>query len=351
VGGELAVTAGSIGVDVAVYELAPDEREEIEGLLASTMKRWDSAEADELLVHSAHVAHELPEELVEFVCGFRLTEPAAALAVKGFEVDDRSIGRTPTHWDAQPDPRSTLREELYFVLIGSLLGELFGWSTLQRGRLVHNVLPIKGEEEEQSGHGSSALLEWHTEDGFHPFRCDYLGLMALRNPDGVPTTFASIEAVELTEEQRQVLAEPRFLIRPDNEHLREKPAPPGLDNGSFRRQMEAMRAKPKPAAVLFGAYDRPYLRIDPFFMSAMPGDTEAAEALGEIVGQLEQGLEDVVLESGDVFVIDNYRAVHGRRSFRARYDGTDRWLKKILVTRDLRKSRAARSSAASRVLA
>jgi enduracididine beta-hydroxylase len=48
--------------------------------------------------------------------------------------------------------------------------------------------------------------------------------------------------------------------------------------------------------------------------------------------------------------VDNYRAVHCRSSFAARFDGTDRWLKRVNVARDLRKSRNARATAASRVL-
>ena len=55
-------------------------------------------------------------------------------------------------------------------------------------------------------------------------------------------------------------------------------------------------------------------------------------------------------DAGDFAFIDNYQAVHGRKPFRARYDGRDRWLKRINVVRDLRKSRESRLSAASRVL-
>ena len=48
------------------------------------------------------------------------------------------------------------------------------------------------------------------------------------------------------------------------------------------------------------------------------------------------------LESGDFCFLDNFRVVHGRKPFRARYDGTDRWLKCLNISCDLRKSRAAR---------
>lgn len=34
---------------------------------------------------------------------------------------------------------------------------------------------------------------------------------------------------------------------------------------------------------------------------------------------------------GDLTLIDNDVAVHGRIPFRPRYDGTDRWLKRVLI--------------------
>jgi hypothetical protein len=53
---------------------------------------------------------------------------------------------------------------------------------------------------------------------------------------------------------------------------------------------------------------------------------------------------------GYVAFIDNYRAAHGRKSFRARYDGTDRWLKQLNITRNLRGSRAWRPAAGNRII-
>jgi L-asparagine oxygenase len=80
------------------------------------------------------------------------------------------------------------------------------------------------------------------------------------------------------------------------------------------------------------------------------GDTEAEQALKKLVTELERVQQGVVVEAGTLLVVDNYLAVHGRRAFTARYDGTDRWLQKAVITRDLRKSRATRDSAAARVV-
>lgn len=72
-----------------------------------------------------------------------------------------------------------------------------------------------------------------------------------------------------------------------------------------------------------------------------------ARALGRLVRRPAEGIRDVVLGPGDVLFIDNYRAVRGRRPFRARHDGTDRWLGRALLARDLRKAGAARTSVLS----
>lgn len=47
----------------------------------------------------------------------------------------------------------------------------------------------------------------------------------------------------------------------------------------------------------------------------------------------------VSLAPGEVLVVDNDLAVHGRVPFRARYDGSDRWLKRASVRVPGRRSR------------
>jgi hypothetical protein len=66
--------------------------------------------------------------------------------------------------------------QILFILYGSLLGDVFGWATQQDGHIVHDVFPIKGNEQAQLGTGSEQTLWWHTEDAFFPYRADYIGL-------------------------------------------------------------------------------------------------------------------------------------------------------------------------------
>jgi alpha-ketoglutarate-dependent taurine dioxygenase len=85
-------------------------------------------------------------------------------------------------------------------------------------------------------------------------------------------------------------------------------------------------------------------------MTTIVGDRDAEEALEALVKGIEEHIVEEVLQPGSFLFIDNYRTVHGRKAFTAQYDGTDRWLKRINITRDLRRSRAARTFISSRVI-
>jgi Fe(II)/alpha-ketoglutarate-dependent arginine beta-hydroxylase len=265
------------------------------------------------------------------------------------------IGPTPEHWQLEPEISPVLREEILLILFGSLLGEPIAWATQQKGHIVHDIMPIKGMEQEQLGTGSEQLLWWHNEDAFHPYRGDYLSMMCLRNPDKVATTLASIDTVELSEEQIKLLFEPQFVIRPDESHLKKNAAQIDGDESaedllcSAYQGIERMNSAPEKISVLYGSPSSPYLRIDPYFMDAV--DDEAAQsALDALIKSIDEVLVDVVLKPGELLFIDNYKTVHGRKPFKAKYDGNDRWLKRINITKDLRKSRNARTSCLSRVI-
>ena len=326
---------------VVTYELSASDGRQVTGLVERLIGSYSSPEDRAFVAAAADLARSLPDGIVHFLRSFQGAEPAVAAVIRGLPVDDERVGPTPEHWNAHSDPARTMRDDLYFLLLGSLIGEVFGWSTLQNGALLHNVLPNRVEENEQSGAGSRAPLLWHIEDAFHPYRCDYLGLIALRNPDAIGTTLGSVRNLQVTQHEREVLWGRRFHIRPDKVHLR------GCSAGARGVEFEQ---SPKPVSILFGDAQAPYLRINPPFMTAVPGDEVAERVLGEVISRIAESIEEVILNPGDVVFIDNYLAVHGRGSFIPRYDGTDRWLRKALFTRDLRKSRGVRDGADGRVL-
>jgi L-asparagine oxygenase len=330
------------------YVLGRSEVEEVRRNVAALHKRGCDPRSPGFYDRHWAAVEGLPPGLRRFLESFRRTESSAACLVRGLPVDDQAIGPTPGHWEDAAASDGAIHEELALALCGIALGEPFTWATLQSGQIIQNILPIAGDEWRQNGYGSRALLEFHTEDGFHPLRCDYLLLLGLRNPDQVPTTIASVREVELGPEDRKVLGQKRFYIIPDDEHIRQLtarcPGHPAL------AEMIQMRDSPEPVAVLVGDPSRPYLRIDRPFMYCAEGDDKARGALDRLTAELERVQRDLVADPGTLLVLDNHLAAHGRKPFQRRRDGTDRWLKKITVLRDLRRAAARGGTGSSRVL-
>jgi enduracididine beta-hydroxylase len=335
-------------------ELSEDARRRTDLLIAEILDADSGPDNAELLGRLTVYAQEMPREVRIAANHFRLHEPAGGCVFTGFWVDDDTIGDTPDHW-GDTRHNSTAREDLFLLLCASLLGDPVAWATQQDGRLLHDVIPIKGHELAQINSSTAAPLWWHTEDAFHPYRAHYVGLLCLRNPDLAETTYAVFDDLDLDEDTVRTLMEPRYVIRPDESHLPKNrgggdaDAPRELLERSFA-WVEEVNSTPPLMPILFGDPASPYGRLDPYFMDRRDDDPSAMAAFDRFVKEIDNKLTSVVLQPGDVLFIDNYKSVHGRKPYVARYDGHDRWLRRVNVTRDLRSSRSARTTAAARVI-
>jgi L-asparagine oxygenase len=339
--------------------LSDRENRAVATLVDRVTERYRSVEDPDLIREASVLAHELPRTLREFLTEFRLDEPSGVCVIAGLPVDDDQIGDTPAHWEHKDplDLSPTLRQEVFFLLCASLLGDVFGWSTQQNGFLMHDVMPIKGHEQEQLGSGSEQLLWWHTEDAFHPFKGDYVSLMCLRNPDRVATTVATVDRIPWSELDTEALFAPHYTIRPDESHLPKNrrheedsdPARMALLDAAYAR-ITRLEEDPPRRPVLTGDRAKPYMCLDPYFMATDHLAERSRQAFEKFTAAIEAAIEPIVLEPGDCCFIDNLRAVHGRVPFTARFDGKDRWLKRLNITRDLRDSREARMSSSARVI-
>jgi L-asparagine oxygenase len=274
----------------------------------------------------------LPPGLAGHLTRLRNRRSPAALRIRG--VSFQLTTPTPQHW-REWQPETTLLHDFWLTLLCGQLGELFSYASLQAGRLVEDLLPIAGLEDLQLGLSSLGGFDFHVDDPFDDDRCDFFGLIAMRNPTRTETMLAAIDDADLSGLDTDVLFEPRFLIRVDPEHLEGM----GItDEVTLRRP------------VLSGSRSAPDLCLDWSYTDAVPGDDRARAGLADLRSRLEAVRTTVALEPGDVLLIDNHRLVHGRRPFQPRYDGTDRWLRHAMVTLDLGRSLARRSSAEDRVV-
>lgn len=338
------------------YTLTPEDLAAIEPVVAELTKTYEEIEDPELIRRSRLLAARLPQPLLDFLEEFRIAEPDAICMISGLPVDEAALGATPTHWRNSHVGSPALAQELVFLLCGAALGDVFGWATQQGGRIIHDILPIQGDEHREIGSNSLQHLSWHIEDAFHPCRGDYVALMCLKNPDDVETVVGSGFDVDWSALDVATLFEPEFTVMPDNSHqpasANESSGDPAIDRLTARSfaLIESWNTDPPPRPILFGDTKAPYMALDPYHMDSSGWSPRAKAAFTGLVDALEASLEPVALRPGELVFIDNFRAVHGRKSFVPRYDGSDRWLKRLNITRNLRGSRGWRLAPDHRII-
>jgi L-asparagine oxygenase len=215
--------------------------------------------------------------------------------------------------------------EMLLLAVMTLLGEPFTFASLYEGRLVQHVTAVPGREFAQTSEGSQARLDWHVEDAFTDSRCDYFGLLCLRGAPDAVTMLAPARMLRLPASAEKVLRQPRFVIAPDIAH--------GAGPAS---------AVPL-ASVLSGPPGDPEIRYDSVYQQpAEPGDGEAAEALCTLSAAIDAAAVGITMEPGDLLITDNRRVVHGRTGYQPRYDGTGRWLLRVMACASSREHRRRR---------
>ncbi|MGD9486167.1 TauD/TfdA family dioxygenase [Streptomyces sp. TRM70308] len=308
----------------SVIRLDDAERAELAALAGAVCDTAPGLVDDPRCVAAARaLSGELPVRLRARLRHFAWDAGAnASLLVRNLPVDPAAVPATPTV--AGSVQRAATTPAAALLLVGMALGEVISYDKEKSGALVHDVVPVPGMESFQ-GNAGSTRLNMHTENAFHPLRPDFVGLLCLRNDhdDVARLRLASVRTVVplLPEPVRAVLREPRFTIA--------APASFALPPGSE-----------EPRGLLTGSPDDPDLTVD--FSSTTPLDEEAAEALRLLEKAVDRGYRELLLAPGDLALVDNRMALHGRNAFQPRYDGADRWLQRIFVHIDHRRSRALR---------
>jgi L-asparagine oxygenase len=283
----------------------------------------DSAvESDEFVRAAGHAGRLLPSAVHDALIDFVDSPPSAgAIVIRGVPVG--SVPATP------PSPTAPVLKdrtsEFVLLTVARLLGQPVGYEPEHGGDLVQNIVPVRGATDRQVSTSSKVELMFHTEAAFHPHRPRALLLLCLRGDPSASTTLSSIHEVlpHLPDEVIATLFQPRFRTATDESYLH------GRSN-----------VLGPPVPVLSGRRERPTMVFDADLMVGTdPQADEALRVLSDAVAGLCTG---IALAEGDLLVVDNTAAVHGRTPFTPRFDGTDRWLQRTFVVSDLAPSAAER---------
>ncbi len=283
----------------------------------------DRVELDEALVHEAAMRGRiLPIAVDEALARFASrSNRAGALLVRNIP-----IGTLPPTPAAPGEPTDKdLATELALLTVARRLGEPVGYVPEHGGRIVQNIVPTRRDADRQTSTSSRSNLMFHTETAFHPHRPRYLLLLCLRGDPTARTTMASVHDVfdVLPTATVEAMFEPRYRTAVDASFLGDRP-------NQFGPTMP----------LVSGTTDSPTFVYDADLTIGV--DPEAQRVVDAVRDAIESCQRAVVLEPGDLLVIDNNVTVHGRSPFRARFDGLDRWLQRTFVVADLAPSAGER---------
>jgi alpha-ketoglutarate-dependent taurine dioxygenase len=284
--------------------------------------RADAALDEQLVRRAAIGARDLPIEVDEALVHFA-SEPhrSGALLIRNAPIGD--LPPTPPSPDAPV--AKDLSTELVLLTVARRLGQPVGYVPEHGGRIVQNIVPTATDADRQTSTSSRSNLMFHTETAFHPFRPRYLLLLCLRGDPAAHTTLVSVHELmdRLPAEVVDIMFEPRFRTAVDASFLGE-------------RTNELGPARP----LITGTRTEPTFVFDADL--TVGTDAEAEDVLVQVRDLIEAIKTSVVLEPGDLLVVDNNVAVHGRSPFVARFDGEDRWLQRSFVVTDLAPSAGQR---------
>ncbi len=198
------------------------------------------------------------------------------------------------------------------------LGHEYSYAKEKGGALVHDIFPTKAGAAKQSNESWQVDLSLHTENAFHPLRPDFVVLYCVRAPSVPPATHLSLllEILpNLTDEEMLVLREELFTIDV-------------VDSFLTGGEQDATL----PLKVLDGASRMPLVR---WHQSVKGTDEPSRNAASVFSEEAIAAAQPVRLQPGDLLAFANDRCLHGRDKFDATLDGSDRWLLRSYVRRDL----------------
>jgi len=210
-----------------------------------------------------------------------------------------------------PVSKRTFQSEGVMAAVSLELGGLFGYEETSK-HLMYDIYPVEGCEDSSSFLSSRRALAFHTDGSAHPeLSPDYVVLYCIRNEPQSVNLVADLDVLlqELPVKVVEVLMQPLF------KHM--------------VRQLPRERYDVKP--VLFVEGGNMAVKYDEETVVGL--NEKAIDAQTALNRGIRKVAETVVNTDNSLLILNNKRLVHARTSFEPRFDGGDRWIKAVFVTK------------------
>jgi len=210
-----------------------------------------------------------------------------------------------------------------------VIGEMIAYEAECYGRLFQDVVPVKRMEREQTSVGSNTELEIHTEQAFSKLRPDILSLACIRGDPKALTYILPVKYIleDLDENEREIIKLPLWKT--------------GVDLSFKLNHNEFIEGDVRgPFPIISGNSNDPRLLFDQDLMFGT--NEKSCQLIKKIIDIYYKHRIQHNLQTGEIILIDNTRAVHGRSPFYPKYDGNDRFLIRCFGVYDYDFSKYAR---------
>jgi hypothetical protein len=289
-----------------------------------------SEEPERYCKKSKELSNSLPPRIISVLQNFaEYGSPSGFLLVQKIPTDRFAVPPTPSNNNSKSGEK-TILSCIQSILLHAI-SEMIAYEAEGYGRLFQDIVPSQDMEQFQTSLSSGVELELHTEQAFSKLRPDILSLACLR---GDPAAFTYVLPVQniienMSEEELVILRKPLWKIGVDLSFK--------LNGNEF---LEGDIRGPFP--ILQGSTEDPRLLFD---QDLTIGITEEAEKIKhKIIDLYYRYRIQHNLKPGEILLIDNRRAVHGRSQFSPRYDGRDRFLIRSFSVYDYERTRYAREN-------
>ena len=226
---------------------------------------------------------------------------------------------------------TTILAKIQSILIHTV-SEMIAYEAEGYGRLFQDVIPIQSMANKQTSVSSNIELEIHTEQAFSKLKPDILSLSCIRGDPNALTYILPVKYIldNLSQDEIALLREPLWLTGVD---LSFKLNGNDFIDGDIRGPMPILSGDDETDPILV------------FDQDLMKGITEESHnMIKKIVDIYYKYRLNHNMQTGDIILVDNRRAVHGRSPFSPKYDGYDRFLVRAFATYDYKYSEFARTN-------